>query len=395
MNLFLPELWDQQEPIELIQRQQQINPVVWCEDSIKGPHWSVLSDEHVRLVELDHETFSAEGITIYTDQDSMIPAMVAMDPPEHTVRRKAINGFFSSDSMRELSSLIRKNTIEVLESLPVNTEFDWVSVVANELPYRVLCYLLDYPYEEKEQMIKWERSVMPPTELIQGRCKKSPKVISDEEWHSLNEERFTLQTECLFYFDAIRQERLKNPKDDFITKLAEVSEDAGEFYGNILLLLTGSVDSLRASMTGAVYMLDKNNIQLTPDTIENAVHETIRLQSPIRYMAREATRDTELSGNKIKKGDLLYLWFTAANRDASVYANPNSFDLQRENSSKHLAFGHGVHKCIGYRLGQLELKILLEELSKRYKVKVLSEPRRVHSFVEGAYENLQVSLETL
>lgn len=393
MDLFLPNLWDQKEPIELMLKQQESNPVVWCANSLKGEHWSVLSDEHVREVLLDHNKFSSKQLNRYTDFSESSSGFISADPPEHTLKRKPLNGFFNTESMAEFSSYIRETILDIFDSLPIGETFDWVSLVAEELPLRVLCHLIDYPQEERKEILLLCKQIKMKTELMQGGGKKAPKILNDQEMNEINFERKLIHFKFFKHFSQVRAEYSKKKENTFISALAEISDDDFEFYANLLTLIVGSIDTMITNISDAVLMLDQNDIQLTPENIDGATNEIIRLSNAFRFTLREATCDTELAGNMIRKGDILYVWIMAANRDPKVYDDPKKFNIQRTNSSNNLSFGHGVHKCLGYRLGQLQLKILLEELSKGYKVNVVGTPKRVHSFADGSYENVPVKLE--
>jgi cytochrome P450 len=171
-----------------------------------------------------------------------------------------------------------------------------------------------------------------------------------------------------------------------------------EYLGNLILLIVGGNDTTRNSITGGVLALNENpaeyeKLLANPDLIPNMVSEIIRWQTPLAYMRRTATQDVELGGKTIRKGDKVAMWYVSGNRDETVIDRPNDFIIDRDNARHHVSFGFGVHRCMGNRLAEMQLRIIWEEILKRFsKVEVVGEPVRVQSsFVKG-YSELPVRL---
>jgi cytochrome P450 len=192
------------------------------------------------------------------------------------------------------------------------------------------------------------------------------------------------------------------PRADLISMLAHGESTKNmpsqEYLGNLILLIVGGNDTTRNSITGSVLALNQfpeqyEKVKANPALIPNLVSETIRWQTPLAFMRRTALEDVEFGGKLIKKHDKVVMWYVSGNRDEEVIANPNQFDIERENVRRHLSFGFGIHRCVGNRLGEMQLRIVWEEILKRFKkIEVMGEPRRVYSsFVKG-YETLPVRI---
>jgi cytochrome P450 len=170
--------------------------------------------------------------------------------------------------------------------------------------------------------------------------------------------------------------------------------------GNLVLLIVGGNDTTRNSITGGVLALNQNpneyaKLKADPSLIPSMVSEVIRWQTPLMHMRRIATRDVELGGKTIRQGDKVVMWYLSGNHDETAIERPNEFIIDRKNPRYHLSFGFGIHRCMGNRLGEMQLRILWEEILKRFShVEVAGQPERVLSnFVRG-YSSLPVVLHT-
>ena len=285
-----------------------------------------------------------------------------------------------------LEPIVRKHVIEILDSLPVGETFDWVDKVSVELTTNMLATMFDFDWDTRRKLTYWsDMTTAGPDQLAD--MGKTPQ------------DRQEALLECLDVFTKLWHERKGKEVEslDFVTALANgaATRDMGpmEYLGTLVLLIVGGNDTTRNSISGGVVALNENpaeyqKLRDDPKLIPNMVSEIIRWQTPLAHMRRTATRDTELGGKQIKKGDKVVMWYVSGNRDESVIDRANEFLIDRENARQHLSFGWGVHFCMGSRLAEMQLRILWEETLRRFRiVEVVGEPVRVRSnFVKGFAE---------
>ena len=361
-------------------------PVHHTADSPWGPYWSVTRYHDIMSVDKDFETYSSEsgGITLADpDPDMNIANFIRSDPPRHGPWRRTVNPVVAPGNLAQLESLIRERAARILDNLPVGEPFDWVQAVSVELTSQMLATLFNFPQEDRHRLIHWSDVVT-----------ASPEVGN----HTVTtEERHAAQLECLDVFTELLAERRKRPPGgslDFVTMLAhgEVTRDMSpmQILGTVRLLIIGGNDTTRNSISGGVLALNQNpgeydKLRRDHGLIPSTVSEIVRWQTPIAYMRRTATRDSELGGEAIKAGDKVVMWYISGNRDDTVIPRADEFLIDRENPRQHLSFGFGIHRCMGNRLAEMQLRIVWEEILARYRfVEVVGPAQRTPSnFIHG------------
>ena len=394
LNVANPQLFKDDAAFAYFKRLREEAPVHYCRESQYGPYWSITRYHDILAVDKDHATFSSAntlgGVTLMgtPESSSDIPMFIQMDPPTHDGQRKMVAPKFTQRALQELENTIRQRAAKILDELPRNETFNWVQHVSVELTAQMLATLFAIPQADRHKIIAWS-NVFANAD--------NPEVVEHKA------DYFTALAECGEYFQALWQDRLRSEGgNDLLSMLVHGEETwdmpPQELLGNMILLVVGGNDTTRNSISGGLHALNEfpeqyAKLRQNPALIQTMVPEIIRWQTPLMHMRRTALVDVEFRGQQISAGDKVVIWYLSGNRDLTAIANPDQFIIDRARPRQYLSFGFGIHRCLGNRLAEMQLRVLWEEILDRFvQVEVVGEPERVSSCLFRAITQLPVRI---
>lgn len=408
-----PQAFENESMYWKFERLRAEDPVHYtpADKSKYGAYWSVTKWDDIIKIDTDSVRFSniAGGVALNVPgsnpsvdrlagpnptpeqlqavRDRGTPSLLNMDPPQHGLHRGAVSEAVSPANLAVLEELVRERIGKILDDLPIGEEFDWVDKVSIELTAMTLATLFNYPQERRRELTFWSDVMTTdpgPGQVVETR-----------------EEKDAAQRDFLAMIGQLYEERgAAEPAMDFMSLMAHSPQSKdftpAEIYGDGVILLVGGNDTTRNTLTGSVFALDRNPEQFeklknNPKLIPSMVAETIRWQTPLSHMMRKANEDVEIGGKLIKKGDKVAMWYVSGNRDDSKIENPDDYIIDRKNPRQHLSFGFGVHRCLGNRVAELQLRLTWEEILKRFpEIKVIGNPVRALNHFAKGYESMTV-----
>ncbi|MEX2139762.1 MAG: cytochrome P450 [Pirellulales bacterium] len=318
--------------------------------------WMIFDYEGVKRALADHEAFSSEYGPDW---------LIFSDPPRHTKLRVLVSQAFTPRSIAGLEGRIRELARELLDQTIERGEMDLAADFAIPLPMIVIAEMLGIPVADRERFKRWSDAILNMSYTIAG---------STEAARAANEEFLAVTVEMNAYLADLLDLRRSEPKDDLLTRLARAEMDGErltqeEILGFFQLLLLAGNETTTNLLNNAVLCFIENPDELDRlrrrlDLLPSAIEEIVRYRSPLQWIGRVTKREVEMHGEVIPAGTFVLVMIGAANRDPEHFRDPNRFDITRD-PNPHLAFGHGVHFCLGAPLARLEAKIALGHLLER------------------------------
>ena len=403
--------WTRGQPWDFYHRMREEAPVMWS--TMKKPSsgfWSVSRYDDIKQVELNPQIFSSQrgsmNMSVVQNEKgkaerllyAALNSLINLDADLHRDLRTQQAGFFFPTYIETLKERVGKKIDALLDDMerkgPV---VDFAKLFSIQLPMFTLCEMLGVDEEDRADIVKW----MHYLEL-------APQFLTHPLRMLLAEPTFPFKFEGILhdmfsYGERVMADRIANPREDLLTTIANATlsgQPLSQNYldGSWLLIIFAGNDTTRNSLSGTIRLLtqfpDQRQMVLDdPSLIDRMSQEALRMVSPVMHMRRTAMEDTELAGQRIAKDEKLIMWYGAANRDPAVFPNPDVFDLTRDNVDKHLAFGHGVHRCLGNRVAQLQLRMAYEKILERFpKIHWTGKQKIEPIILVHAISSLQVNL---
>jgi cytochrome P450 len=358
-----------------------------------GGFWVLTRRADILEVEADPDTFTSTrganhpGMGLDPETNPSRDLIFFMDPPVHSRVRRAAARSFGPRVVANFDEWVREIVVEALDGAVAKKEFDWVAEIAVLIPARVIARVMGVPNDERHKIVEWANGMFHMGEGHEARGRE-------------------IMQQTLAYAAALREEKLRDPKDDMISELAGSVEreeiSMSEFLLYCMGLMIAGFETTHTLMGQAMRMMvedpevsDAFYSTMATDGADPLIEEFLRMISPAMNFARTATRDLEFAGEQIKEGDVMHMMFAAASRDPEVFDEPHRFVPGRANGSEHLSFGSGPHRCIGQALARLEVRILFEEMARRdLHFELGGEPKRGWSTFINQLTSLPVRLSS-
>lgn len=353
----IPFLLDPAETLE----HMRVNYPVYRYEQSATPIVNVFGYHDIRAVLRDVDTFSNTLTGAQQDKASTDPYnLLGMDPPGHKRMREVVTRIFTPGMVRGLEPVIRAHANRIMDHVLQMDEFDAVEDFGAPLAVQLICMLIGVPEDEKQ--------------LIRGWSTEASELGFDLLWHESSNPEYEARIEASMqtmhdYFEEKINDRLKHPKDDVLSEIAHSGLSAAECVSFSRLLLVAGNETTTNLINHILRLLvlhpeQQAILRARPDLAANAVAETLRFAPSIRGTFREARKATEIKGVPVNQGEVIWAWIFSGNRDPALCENPQTFDITRR-PPNNLAFGHGIHTCLGISLAKMEALTMLEVVLER------------------------------
>ncbi|MFK8020223.1 MAG: cytochrome P450 [Pseudomonadales bacterium] len=368
-------------------------PVFWHSHPEGGGYWVVSKHADVMRVSRDHKTFSAQkGFVMVDDLPPEIlertqSQLLGMDPPDHGPIRRAVITHFTRGMLAELEPKVHSIAQGIVQSARDKTDTDFIESLACELPTAVICSMLDIPEDMWTQIRHWSDLQTAGSDPDLGG---SPEAIQQAS------------IEMGTYGFELAVERKASGGNDLICQLLESEVDGHvvsevDFASLFIQLTVAGNETTRGLISSGMLELVQRpelyqQLEADPKGLPLAIEEMLRWTCPLHYFRRTATCDTEIRGAKIREGDRVVMMYSSANFDEDEFQNPMAFDISREHNP-HMAFGYGIHLCLGANLARMEARLFFEEFFKTFKkIELNGTPARIRSNNINGYKRMPVTL---
>lgn len=382
-------------PHDVWTRLRRESPVQWCESDEFENFWAIT--RHADIIDISGKPdvfLNAPGTLVQSraliafeaanPREFNMKTIIEMDPPQHRAIRKVASGFFTPRGIAHLDDIVERSARQLIDSLGDAGECDFIDVVAQRHPLRVLATILGIDERDEEDLLLWTQQIFAADDPDLQRVGADPLDAQRQVAADL----YTL-------FDRIIQDRRANPSDDLASLIANAKLENGEALGPIetfgyyMIVFLAGHDTTRNALSAGLEAFARYPDQLElvrrdPSLVKSAVEEIIRWATPVNYMKRTAARDVQVRDKTIREGDSAVLFYASANRDEDVFDDPFRFDVTRK-PNRHLGFGTGEHFCLGAHLARASMRALVHELATRLEeFELATEPTQIHSsFVVG------------
>lgn len=362
-------------------------------DPFGNIYWSASKYEDIVKIDNDHVLFSPLASTTST-LDPVTKyrrgALISKSPPEHTNLRGSISPIFGSKNVNLLEPIVRERIRLLLNDFDHGQELNFVTAISSEVVSIMFGALLGMPWEDCRKLPRWHDVYSNPDRDL-ARPEDTEEIRRSE-----------LLASADYFFDLLRRKQSEPPEPNLISTLAHNRTPTGVSHealmGHIIGLILGGTHTVRSAITGSVLALNQHpseyeKLQRDQSLISGMILETLRWQTPLGFIHRVATQDCKIRNKAIKQGQFVRMWYLSGNRDEDIFENPNNYNIERTWKRQHLAFGYGIHHCLGNRLAELMMRTFWEEVyNLSLKLEVIAHPVRFRSCFVRDYESLAVKI---